>query len=312
MTDDFEPRFQPLAHVANTVELPEASAVRTRGEQRARRRRVTIAGCTVVILVAAVVAPLALLLPGRASHNLRPATGPVPTTTAPTTTLPLSTSSGVRSVSIPVVSCPTTFGVATPTSAPLPTSEKVRVPGALAGELALYSDTHGLMDLLGPKGWRCRADYGADGSGGVVVYPDGETIPRSWGAGWKLPSNSSAEAIAGLQTGGSPVEAAGQACPLFTSAATAYQVDLGQACPVSRPVSESVQRISAGVVGFEDPVGVAGDGIPSGGRDPADGVMTYSPSRSPGSYLATCTLPSSQHALCTVSLNDFIVLYGQT
>jgi hypothetical protein len=168
------------------------------------------------------------------------------------------------------------------------------------------------MKLLGPKGWTCRGDYGADGSGGVVVSPGGETIPQSWGAGWKLSPDASVEAIAGLETGGSPVQAAGQACPLFGSAATAYGVDLGRSCPVSRPVSESVQQISAGVVGFEDPPGVVGDGIPSGGHDPANGVMTYSSSRSPGSYLGTCTLPAGQHALCTESLNDFVALYGPT
>ncbi len=41
---------------------------------------------------------------------------------------------------------------------------------------------------------------------------------------------------------------------------------------------------------------MAGDGMPSGGTNPADGVMLYLPSypgRSAG-YLATCTLPVAQ------------------
>ncbi len=214
-----------------------------------------------------------------------------------------------ESVSLPVVSCPTAFGVTPPsTLAPLPASEEVDVPASLARDLAVYSDTRGFMNLLGPRGWACSAMYGADGSGGVIVYPSGEAVPQSWGAGWPLSSTSTDEAISGTQTAGSPVQAAGQACPLFAVAATTYENDLGRACH-SRPSSESVQQISAGVVGFEDPPGLQGDGIPSGGQEPADGMATYSPSLP--SYLATCTLPSNEHALCTAVLNDVIALYGK-
>jgi hypothetical protein len=207
-----------------------------------------------------------------------------------------------------VVSCPTTFGVIPPsTLAPLPATEQVDVPATLAGDLAVYSDTRGFLNLLGPRGWACSAMYGADGSGGVIVYPNGEAVPHSWGAGWPLPSASTDEAISGTQTSASPVQAAGQACPLFADAATAYENDLGRACH-SRPSSESVQPIGVGVVGFEDPPGVQGDGIPSGGQAPANGVVTYHPTLA--SYLATCTLPADEHLVCTTVLNEVIALYG--
>lgn len=39
------------------------------------------------------------------------------------------------------------------------------------------------MALVGPKGWHCSAMYGADGSGGIIVYPAGETVPQPGGAG---------------------------------------------------------------------------------------------------------------------------------
>lgn len=49
----------------------------------------------------------------------------------------------------------------------LPTSEEeVSVLGTLATELAVYSDTDGLMMLFAPKGWTCSAAYGADAGGG--------------------------------------------------------------------------------------------------------------------------------------------------
>ncbi len=122
-----------------------------------------------------------------------------------------------------------------------------------------------------------------------------------------MSSSSTDQAISGTQTGGSPVQAAGQACPFFAGAAATYENDLGRACH-SRPSSESVQPIKAGVVGFEDPPGLEGDGIPSGGQESANGVATYSPSLP--SYLVTCTLPANLHALCTTVLNEAITSYG--
>ena len=64
-------------------------------------------------------------------------------------------------------------------------------------------------------------------------------------------------------------------------------------------------------VGFEDPAGVAGDGLPSGGQEPANGVMLYMPKQGePAASLATCTLPAPQHDVCTAVLNHFGALYG--
>jgi hypothetical protein len=70
--------------------------------------------------------------------------------------------------------------------------------------------------------------------------------------------------------------------------------------------------IAAGIVTFEDPPGVKGDGRPSGGQYPADGVMTYHPSaQEDGSWQETCTLPASEKNICTAVLNTFISWYGQ-
>ncbi len=52
-------------------------------------------------------------------------------------------------------------------------------------------------------------------------------------------------------------------------------------------------RTSSVEVGFQDPPGVAGAGLPSGGQNPANGVVLYQPNPSEATaYLATCTLPA--------------------
>ena len=117
----------------------------------------------------------------------------------------------------------------------------------------------------------------------------------------------------GYETGASPVQGALLACPLFPAAAAAASQDIGKGCGVTRPSQESVSVMGkAGIeAGFEDPAGVAGDGIPSGGLNPANGVLLYLPAQGDASaYLATCTLPAARHDVCTAVLNHFVALYG--
>lgn len=165
--------------------------------------------------------------------------------------------------------------------------------------------------LLGPKdGWTCHGLYGADGSGGLLISPTGEPVPGDPDAGWHLAASSSIEAIVGYETGASPVIGATLACPLFGAAATVYQQSFAKSC-AARPSQEGVTTISAVAQGFEDPAGVSGDGIPSGGQHAANGVVLYQPKPDESSAsIATCTLPAAQHDVCTAVLNHFVALYG--
>lgn len=217
-----------------------------------------------------------------------------------------STGAKAATTSVPVVVCPTSFGV-TPTStgAPPPGPREIRLPAQVRDRVAVYADQADRMELLGPRGWRCSALYGADGSGGVAVYPPGQPVPDA--APFR---RSTAEAVVGSETAACVGCREVQACPLFAAAAGDYQRDFGAPCPETRPTTESVQRLAPGVVGFEDPPGVAGDGNPSGGPDPANGVMTYHAASTDGSWLDTCTLPSSDHVLCTAALALFVADYG--
>jgi hypothetical protein len=210
-----------------------------------------------------------------------------------------------------VVPCPTTYAIAVTTTTTLPASVSVGVPAAAAANLVVYGDENGIMMMIGPKGWTCHAAYGADGSGGLLISPAGESVPSDPDVGWHLPASSTAQAIVGYEVGASTVQAAGLACPLFSAAAAVYQQTFGHAC-TPHPTAESVAGTGSTEAGFVDPAGVAGDGMPSGGTNPANGVMLYLPSGSDRSagYLATCTLPVAQHDVCTAVLNHFIALYG--
>jgi len=104
----------------------------------------------------------------------------------------------------------------------------------------------------------------------------------------------------------------GQACVFFQAAAKANEAAYHIPCDAHKPRQESVDQLSPTVVAFEDPPGVKGNGYPSGGQFPANGVMTYAlPTSQEGSYLETCTLPEIVHSTCTVILNDFVARYGK-
>jgi hypothetical protein len=184
---------------------------------------------------------------------------------------------------------------------------QVTVPNDLANQLYVYIDQDSIMALVAPSGWACQADYKTDGSGGVSVYPSGEALPSS-----PLSPGATAQAIVASQTGGCSGCAVLQACPLFATAATAYQSRFAKPCPTSRPSSEAVVPVSSSAVSFLDPPGTSGNGNPSGGAYPAHGVMTYNPQQNASSWLDTCTLPSSDQPICTVALNRFIASYAPT
>jgi hypothetical protein len=265
--------------------------------------------------VAAVLAGALLTLVAGCGQAASPAGPRSGSTTAPAASgsasaSPVPTSAaGTVTASLPVVSCPTTVAIAaTPAPVALPSSRPAAVPSAVAARLAVYADTRGTMALVGPKGWSCAAAYGADGSGGVVIYPPGTPAPLTAEAVWKL-GQATAMGIYGTESSACYTCTLGQACPLFPAAARTFRSYLGHGCG-TRPAAETVTPVSSGIVSFEDPPGVRGDATPSGGRYPASAVMTYYPNVPDGSWLETCTLPDSDKAECTATLNTFIAWYG--
>ena len=267
-------------------------------------------------LLFALVAPLALavLMSGCASVSsssfpVAPSSAPA---SSPSSSPVVSAKPTAPTVTLPLVVCPTTSGLAsTPGPKSLPAVVNVSVAGgASTTGLAVYTDDQGTMKLLGPAGWACSAQYGADGSGGVVVSPSGENVPPNWGAGWNLPAGSSVRAIIGFQTGGCANCRDALACALFSTAAKSFKTDFGRPCPGVRPGAETTQQVNPDIVAFDDPAGVVGDGIPSGGKYAANGVLTYYSGSQNGSWLETCTMPDASRHLCTATLDYFLGAYG--
>lgn len=231
------------------------------------------------------------------------------TTTAPaagsTTTAPAG---ATASVTLAVEPCPTTVAIATATTVPLPSTVTVSVPADVSGQapsLAAFADTQGILRVVAPRTWTCRAQVGADGSEGFEVVPPGTTIPTSNQA---LP----AQGIVASETSACVGCTLGQACPLFPAALSALHTSYPseQCAPLSPKLT--VVRVSATEVRFSAPAGVTvlptGTGATSGGGPyPVQGVMTWSPSTHNGAYTSTCTLPASSASVCAASLTAFAV-----
>jgi hypothetical protein len=207
-------------------------------------------------------------------------------------------------VSLPVVVCPTHFGIKPPPPVAEPRSRTVRVPRGLRASLAVYTDSEGVMALVAPSGWACDALIAADGSSDVAVFPRGERLPDG-----PLPRTSAVQAVYGTQTSACVGCTLFQACPLFADASRTLRSDGFGPCP-ARPAAEEVTPLGAGLAGFADPPGVSGAGHPSGGRYPARGVMTYHPHAQDGSWAETCTLPASDTTECEAILNVYLSWYG--
>jgi hypothetical protein len=197
------------------------------------------------------------------------------------------------SPSVRVVRCHTGFGI-TPGKITVP--KRIGVRGSPHSTAGLVAYTNTVSFLIGPANMRCSGAVGADGGNGVTVWPRGAREPR-------LHSH-----IDGLTLQVVPACVgcmATMACPFFP----AFARKLMFPCPSGVPAHEVVTRPSTNVALFEDPPGVAGDGYPSGGPDPANGVDGIK-GRNGETYTATCTLPARQHSTCTVALNDVISRYG--
>jgi hypothetical protein len=206
----------------------------------------------------------------------------------------LASSAGAATTArVPVVRCPTTFGIA---------GSRPRVPAAitvargLPPGLVAYTNTNAF--LIAPRGLRCSGIVAADGGTQVIAWASGRPKPgpHSRGIGLTLTVDP---ACAGCR--------ADDACPFLTALAR----ELGFPCSASIPTGERVVRPSRTLALFEDPPGIRGSGWPSGGRYPANGVVgTHGSSSDAAVYRATCTLPQADHAICTASLDDVISRYG--
>ncbi len=111
--------------------------------------------------------------PGKAHQVTRHTPAPVSYRSVPDGP-PHAGAQGTVTVTLPVEKVPTRFGVDYGRTAP--SSVTVSIPAAWQGAVAAYWS--GTV-FLGPAGWTGLGMYGADGSGGVTLYPPGANPAKS-------------------------------------------------------------------------------------------------------------------------------------
>jgi hypothetical protein len=196
--------------------------------------------------------------------------------------------------------CPSGYGV-TIRAAHLPLVRGVVIPSWLASQVSVYTDPTDRIEVLAPIGWRCSAGYGADGSGGISVWPAGDM------------TGAHAE---GVQVYAQPACVQCQlslACPYFADARHIYQQayrGIG-GCGARPPVGEIVMPVNRRVVQLVDPPGIKGAASPSGGTYAAYGIAEFSHTGHlvDGSYVASCTLPGGNENLCLADLGWIYIDY---
>lgn len=238
------------------------------GRDRLYRRLGTVATMTAMAAAACAISPPQV--PAPAGAQPQPAPGSATT----------GNTGGAHDVSVPVQHCATSSAGSAPQ---IPASMTATLPPELTNAVSFYST--GSITMLAPKGWHCQGKISQDGGADITVD-----------------SPSAGQAIT------AHIETANQggisdlACPLFSEAAAADPS--GGPCPTTSPPNERTHPLSATTITFEDPPSVRGIGNPSGGANPAEGVLVYKPSKL--AMQATCTLPANQHTVCTQVLNDFL------
>jgi hypothetical protein len=234
------------------------------------------------------------------------------TSSSKTSSTTTTTSNAFADV-VPVVECPSVYGIAATPASKYPSTIAVSLPASVAEQLSYYSDsTRSVLPILAPRGWDCSVGVGADGQVGIGVFP--QSPPASFPSSFE---HSSVQGVIAHSDSACQGCISETACPLVPSAVEGT-FSTYSPCPYSRPPNEEVRwalgspstplgLYTYDVVYFTDPPGVAGDGAPSGGPLTARGVLLFSngPDTYPAASIETCTLPSNLAGLCTPILNDF-------
>lgn len=207
---------------------------------------------------------------------------------------------------IPVVACHSTYGIPGGQRPRYPSRITIGLPDPVGRAfLDFYSDGYRILPpILGPAGWDCSANLGADSTYEIAVYPAGHANP--------LGSSGKARGdVEAVVTDGSPVCGGCSediACPVFAQALS----KIPGACPQASPSRELVTYLSGsytsqrGTVHVYDPAGVYGSLPESGGANPARGVITFSASSVTSAGVLSCVLPPSETSLCSEVIDNYV------
>jgi hypothetical protein len=160
----------------------------------------------------------------------------------------------------------------------------VQFDASLAGGLVVFRDAQG-TPLVGPRRWHCRAAVGVDGTEFMTLAP---TPVREV-------SEERSQAISLLAIPACAGCMAEHLCTLFPDAPPARFYAPYEPCR-RRSRLERAAAIGPYEATFEDPPGVEGQGILSGGPNAAIGQLVYS--RYGGFAQVTCVRPPSSAEPC--------------
>lgn len=160
----------------------------------------------------------------------------------------------------------------------------VRFAPSLATGLAVFRDAQG-TPLVGPRHWHCRAAVGVDGTEFMTLAP----------APVREVSEERSQAISLEAIPACAGCMAERLCTLFPDAPPARFYASYEPCRRRSPL-ERAAAIGPYEATFEDPPGVKGQGISSGGPNPAIGQLVYS--RRGGFAQVTCVRPDVSTESC--------------
>lgn len=183
----------------------------------------------------------------------------------------------------------------------------MKVPDSIGSAfLDFYSDGYRILTpVLGPAGWNCSTNLGADGTYEIAVYPVGDPNPLDSSG----PAHGDVQTV--ISDGSSVCGGCSDdiACPVFTEA---LSNDPGTSCPLTSPSRELVSYLSGsyiskrGTAQVYDPARVSGSLPQSGGSNPAKGIITYSASKVTSAGVLSCVLPPSDAGLCSVVIDNYV------
>lgn len=213
---------------------------------------------------------------------------------------PMSPAPSPRRVA--VVACRAALGVEGVSRPRIPADLTAALTARAASQLRFFSD--GFVTVLAPRSWTCAGLEAADGGESLSVFPAHHADPLRAD---RVPSNAAGVTVFVDYTGHGP--GAQLVCTLFPgTGAAVLAAKTGGCAPAA--AGEVVRRTGGDVARFEDPPGVRGVGVPSGGANRAFGAVVYPQLRpepeSVGVGKVTCTAPPATTGLCSAIVDDFV------
>lgn len=196
-----------------------------------------------------------------------------------------STETSGQFASLPTKKCRTSEGLELP-DVPLDSTTVVPVPADSVGGLAAFANTTGSI-LLGPADWKCDSLVAVNGDETIGLSPDGKD-PFREGAEVGITYDASVACQGCI---------AAKICAVLPNSQVVRDyAEIGVGCDRKKPLEETLTPIGEFSVLFDDPPGVRGQGVPSGGSVSSEGMLTYSETR--GSQQVSCAVPEELADLC--------------